>query len=111
VISAGQRRAERLHQGRGSGKAVRLKGDDDATIETSSGSQDGGDLGRVVAVVVHHEDAIGLAADLKAAFRAAKLFEAGGDTIEREIQFETDRDGGEGILQVVPAGDIEPQRT
>ena len=60
LIGAGQRGPERVHQRRGPRVAVRLEHDDDAAVERARRVEHRGDFRRVVAVVVHDEDAVRL---------------------------------------------------
>ncbi len=110
VIGAGQRRSERVHQRGGARVAMRLKGDHDAPPERARRRQHRRDLGRVMAVVVDHEDPVRLAADVEAPLRAAEVLEAGRDAIERQPQLHADRHRCQRVQQVVPSGHRERQR-
>ena len=110
VIGAGERRTEGVHQRRRSGKAMRLKGDDNPSPERTGGLEHRGDLGRVVSVVVDDEDAVRLAANVEPPLRAAKVPEAGRGLLEGHAQFRGDGDRGQRVLQVVPARHLQRQR-
>ena len=89
---------------------MRLKCDHDAPPERARGGQDRRDLRRVMAVVVDHEDAVGLAADIEAPLRAAEILQSRGDAVEREAQLHADRHRRQRVQQVVPSGHGERQR-
>ena len=110
VIGAGQRRTERVHQRRRPRVAVRLERDDDAAVERARRREHRRDLGRVMAVVVDDQNAVRLAAHLEAPLGAAELLQARGDPLERQAELQADRDGGQRVLQVVPAGHVQRQR-
>ena len=59
---------------------------------------------------IHHENAVHLAANLKAPFGALELAEAGGDPVVGQPQFETDRHSREGVLQVVASRNSQAER-
>ena len=88
---------------------MRLEGDDEAALHRPRRGEHGGDLGRMVAVVVDDQDAVGLAANFEAPFGAAELAKAGGDLRERQAQLEPDRDGRQRVLQVVASGHLQRQ--
>ena len=88
-----ERLAELVEQLRRPRIAVRLKHRDDAPVDARPrGRQHGGDLGRVMAIVVHHQDAAGLAARLKAALGPLELAKRPGDVSERDVELESDGD-------------------
>ena len=67
------------------------------------GGEGGADLGGVMAVVVHHEHAPRLAPDLEAALHAREAGERLLDSVERHLEVEPHRDGGERVEHVVAA--------
>ena len=110
LVGAGEGAAEFAQEVARARVAVRLEGDEDAARHAGAGGgEDGGDFGRVVAVVVDDHDAVGFAENVEAAFGAFEFGERAGDTVERDAQLEADGDGGEGVEQVVAAGDAEAE--
>ena len=89
---------------------MRLKHHDHAAVQAGAcGGDDRGDLGGMVAVVVHHHDAARFTAQLKAPFGAAELLEPARNFGERHADFEPDGDGPERIHQVVASGHAQVQ--
>jgi hypothetical protein len=64
-------------------------------------SQNGGNLSRVMAVVVDNEDAVPLTADVKPTVRTLKRGKSSGDAIEREVQLQADGHRRESVSQIV----------
>ena len=83
--------------------------DDAPVVPRLGGGEGGADLGGVVAVVVHHEDAADFPADLEAALHAVEAGEGAGDDVEGQLEVEPHRDGGQGVEHVVAAGRLERQ--
>ncbi len=110
VIGARERRPEVVHQRGRPGKAVRLKRDDDPAVQRAGRFQHGGNLRRVMTVVVHQQDALRLPAHLETPLDTAKVVEPGRDPIERQTKLESDRNGRQRILQVVPSRHVQQQR-
>src|SRR6267142_6760341 len=61
----------------------------------------------MMAVVVDHADAGGLAAQLEAAVDAAKIFKGGADVFDREVEADADRNGRGPVQNVVEAGNLQ----
>ncbi len=84
---------------------MRLKRDHEPPIERRpGGGHDGGDLCRVVAVVVDDEHAVDFAVALETTFGAMKARERRSDAIEVEADALTHGDRGEGVLKIVASG-------
>ena len=64
----------------------------------------------MVAVVVHHCDSAGLAANLETAIDSAKTGDACCDLLRRQSQLMCDGYGSRGIQRVVAAGDMQLER-
>ena len=86
---------------------MRLKDDDNPPPERTGGLEHGGDFGRVVPVVVDDEDAVRLAAKVESPLRAPKIPEAGRGQLEGHAELRGDGDGGQRVLQVVPARHLQ----
>ena len=105
LVCASERLPELAQQVPCPGETVGLKDDDHAPIDACARGRDhGGDLGRVMTVVVDDQHARGFAAPFETALGAAERFERRGDPVERHVRLQTDRHGGQRIEQVVPAG-------
>ncbi len=63
-----------------------------------------------MAVVIDHEDAARLSANVEAPFRAAEVLQPRRDSFERQVQLHADRDRRERIQQVVTSRNRERQR-
>ncbi len=108
LVGVLQRRPECLHQLLRARVAVRLEGDDEPPAERGArGGEHRRDLGRVMAVVVHHEHAARLAVPLESTFGALELAERRGDALELDAQAVGRGHRGERVLEVVAAGHAE----
>ena len=98
--------AEVVPQRLGAREAVRLEEHDRAPLARAAAERLEGhaDLGRVVAVVVDHQDALRLAAHLEAPVDAGEGLEAGADRVEGHVEVEAHRHRGERVRDVVGAG-------
>ena len=109
-IGGAQRRAELAHQLAGASVAVRLEHDDDAPVDAGAGGgDDGGDLGRVMTVVVYDHDAVFFPEALESPLGALELRQRGGDGREGDADLEADGHGRERVQQVVPARHLQAQ--
>jgi hypothetical protein len=99
-------RAELGHQVAQAGVAVRLDHGDDLAVRRhgAGGLQHGGDLDRVVAVVVDHADAVGDARGGEAALDPAEAGQAGADRLGVDAELARHGHGGGGVQHVVVAG-------
>ena len=73
----------------------------------ASGRDGGGNLGRMVPVVVDDQVALCFVADFKATSCASEVFERGGDLLERESDFDGQSDHRQRIHRVVDARDVQ----
>src|SRR5262245_15205872 len=90
---------------------MRLEGDDDAAVELLGGREHGRDLCGVMSVVVDDENAVRLAAEFEAPLGAAELREPGRDPLVRQPQLESHSNSRQRVLQVVPAGYRQRERS
>ena len=96
---------ELVHQVLRARVAMRLKDREDTPeIAKLRGGQRGANFGGVVAVIVDHRDAAGLAAHLETAIDAGVAGDGLADRIERDVQFQADGDSGRRVQHVVNAG-------
>ena len=72
-------------------------------IGLARGLQHGGDLDRVVAVIVDHRDAMRLAGAGEAALDAGEIGQALADAVVVDAHLDRDGDGGQRVLHVVAA--------
>ena len=80
------------------GIAVRLEDHRQRPLPTVANGADGGaNLRRMMAIIVDHHNAVGLAFDFKAAMNTAEGFEGLGDMGERNFQFMGHRNRGQRI--------------
>src|SRR5437667_165332 len=87
---------------------MRLKYGDEPTLEASlGGGQRRADLGGMVTVIVDDGHAARLAAYLEASLHAGETGQRLLDRVERNLEIEPDADGGEGIEDVVAAGNLQ----
>src|SRR5499427_7698064 len=101
VVEAGR---ELLEQRCQAGVAVGLHhGDHLALARLARGTQHGGDLHRMVAVVVDNRHAIPLAGAGEATSHAAKISKRRADGVVGDAELARDRDRGGGIERVVPS--------
>ena len=77
---------------------------DAAKLAKLRGGERGANLGGMMAVIVDHRDAAGLAAHLKAAIDAGIAGDGLANRFQRDVQLQADRDGGRGVQHVVNAG-------
>ncbi len=88
--------------------AVRLERDHDARRRRRpGGGEHGRDLGRMVAVVVDHRDAVDHATHLEAALGAGELLERAGDDIEGDAELEAHRHRRQRVQHRVAAGHLQ----
>jgi hypothetical protein len=93
------------HQIVETGVAVRLDDGDHAALRAlARGGEDGGDLDRMMAVIVDDGDAVDLADLGEAALDAVELGEAALDHFIRDAHFGGDADRRQRILDIVAAG-------
>src|SRR5215217_1624924 len=89
---------------------MRLKHDNQSTIYSgTSGSDDRGNLRRVVAVVVDHHYTARLAAHLKSPLGPRKFAQCRSDAGEGHSRLESDRHRPERVQQVVAPRYAQPQ--
>src|SRR5262249_11542562 len=101
VVGAGAELFEQIGEAR---VAVRLDDRDDLALGCrAGGTQHGGDLHGVVAVVVDHGDAIGLAGAGEAALHTGEGGERTAHHVVVDAHLVGDGDGGQRVLHVVPA--------
>ena len=75
------------------------------------GGERGADLGGMMAVVVNHGDAAGLAAHLKPAIDAGIAGDGFANRFQLDVQLQAHRDGGRGVEHVVNAGHAQMKRS
>src|SRR5207248_5185098 len=102
VVRAREGWTERVHQRGRSGEPMRLECDDDAPFQRARGVEHGGNLRRMMSVVVDDEHAVRLAADLEAPLAAAGLPQAARDSIARQTELEANGDGRRRGGETVP---------
>src|SRR4030042_1526445 len=87
----------------GSGVSVRLKNDDQPVFRPAflRGSQCGGDLSRMMYVIINKNNTVLLALDLEASLQAAKILEAFPDMAHIHIKLETHRYGCQRVKNAV----------
>ena len=110
-VGIGEGGGELVHQVAGAGVAMRLEDDVDlAKSALARGGQRGPNLGGMVAVVVDHADARGLAAQLEAAVDAAEAARARCESASTGMSSpSSNRNGGRGIQHVVSARDMQSE--
>ncbi len=102
--------AELAQQLAGPGVAMRLEHDDDAPVDAGARrGEDGGDLGRVMTVVVHDHHAVFLPEPLESPLGALELRERSRNRVERNADLEADGHRRQRVQQVVPARHLQPQ--
>lgn len=100
--------AELFFEQLGAAVAVGLEEAEDAGgVEALGGGEGGGDFAGVMAVVVDEGEAGGAVADFEAAFSSTEGFQGVLDGVEGDAEFGGEGDGGEGVGDVVFAGDAE----
>src|SRR5437879_6607068 len=91
---------------------LRLKDGDEPGLEANlGGGQRRADLGGMVTVIVDDGHAARLAEYLEAALHAGETGQRLLDRVERNLEIEPDADGGEGIEDVVAAGNLQRRLT
>ena len=109
-VAVGEGGGELVFEELGTGVAMGLEDADDAAGgEAAGGFEGGGDFGGVVAVVVDDGVVRGAEFDVEAAFRAAERAEGPCDAVEGDAHVCGEGDDGEGVEDVVAAGDVEDE--
>ena len=99
--------SELLRQRRRAGEAVRLEQHEHAAAHAARRGQRGQDLGRMVPVVVHHADAVRLAAGLEPAPHAGEVREPLANVPEADLELEPHGDCRERVEHVVPPRHVQ----
>src|SRR6185436_4056784 len=94
---------EVLQEVSGAGVPVRLKQRQHSTSRGARRVQRRLDFGRMMAVVVDHQDAALLTLYLESAFCSSKLAERSGDLLELDVQIEAYGNCGQRVIHVVKA--------
>ncbi len=102
-----------IEQGLGARVAVRLKDHHLAPVGPAlfQGLQGGFHLCRVMAVVIYHRSALYFAFDFQAPLNPLGGFQGFFDGSETDSQFQTHRDGGHGIVDIVNARHVQADIT
>ena len=104
AVGVGETGREVVHQVAQTGVAVRLDhGDDAALAHLTRRLQHGGDLDRVVAVIVHDSHPVHHARRRKAALDPAEPGQTLADRLVGYVQLARHGDGGQGVGDIVPA--------
>ncbi len=107
------KRADKLLQ-KISGARVPVRLKDHVDLAARAGArrlQRGANLGGVVAVIIDNGHAARLAALLEAPVDAAKVLEPFGNLLRRNFKLPRNGDGGRGVQHIVPAGNMQLERT
>src|SRR5205814_2203207 len=105
IVETGAEAVEQIVQ---PGVAVRLHDGDDAVCDNCAGGfQNGGDLDRVVAVIVDDRGAVPLAGLCEAALDAAELAQRRAHDLIANAELRADGDGRQRVLHIV---DAEPRQ-
>src|SRR5437588_604122 len=107
-----ERFSEFVHEIAGAGIAMRLEDDMDAVESALAGSSQGGaNLSGMMAVVVNHGNAGGLAFELETAVNAAKALQRLADAISINVEADAHGYGSGGIQHIVMAGHLQMKIT
>src|SRR5262245_59590033 len=111
-IRALERGQELLEEIPRAGKAVRLKKHRQRSVPTVAYGADGGPyFRRMMAIVVYHHDAVGLALEFEAAMDAAERCQRFDHMGERDFQLAGDGNGRQRIGGAVSARELQAQLT
>ena len=113
LVGQGERPAELAGEGLGTAVEVRLEGDDQPPLagHLAGGPQRGGELGRVVGVVVVDPHARRDALELEPATGTTEAGQSGGELVEGQAEPQADGERRGGVAHVVLARDLQPQPT
>ena len=101
---------ELVHEIAGAGVAMRLEYDVDfAEAALPRGRKRGTNLGGMMAVVINHADARGLASQLEPAIHAAEVLESDADVVGADVETDSDRDGCGRIQDVMHSGHVQTE--
>ena len=111
MIGVREGRTELVYQRRRPRVAVRLKSDNDPPAERPRGAEYRSNLGRMMAVVVNHENAVRFAAHLEPPLDSTEIGQARRNALERQVELQPNGDGRQRVLQVVSSRHVQRQRT
>src|SRR5207245_7923674 len=101
---------EIIHQGLGSGVAVRLEDRPDAVCALQAGRLDrGANFRGVMAIVIYHRHAVPLRLDLKTPIRAPEMLQPFAKLLRTEAELQTHGHRRERVLDVMATWNIQSQ--